>query len=116
MNAQCWHGAKVPCIVTFALGISYLSAGCSRQMPPRADVVRPVKTMVVAAGEASHTRSFPGKVEASNRVELAFQVPGLLIKLPVKEGQKVAKGEVIAELRTDEFQARLTALQGQLDQ
>ena len=37
-------------------------------------------------------------------------------KLPVKEGQKVAKGEVIAELRQDEFQARLKALQGQLDQ
>jgi RND family efflux transporter MFP subunit len=61
-------------------------------------------------------RSFPGKVEASKKVELAFQVPGLLVKLPVKEGQRVAKGEVIAQLRQDEFQARLKALQGQLDQ
>jgi RND family efflux transporter MFP subunit len=72
--------------------------------------------MVVADGGEPHVRSFPGKVEASKRVELAFQVPGLLVKLPVKEGQKVAKGEVIAQLRQDEFQARLKALQGQLDQ
>ena len=43
-------------------------------------------------------------------------MPGLLVKLPVKEGQKVAKGEVIAQLRQDEFQARLKTLQGQLDQ
>jgi multidrug efflux pump subunit AcrA (membrane-fusion protein) len=51
--------------------------------------------MVVAAGEEPHVRSFSGKVEASRAVELAFQVPGLLIKLPVKEGQKVSRGEVI---------------------
>jgi RND family efflux transporter MFP subunit len=49
-------------------------------------------------------------------VELAFQVPGLLVKLPIKEGQKVAKGELIGQLRPDEFQARLKSLQGQLDQ
>ncbi|MBV8270234.1 MAG: biotin/lipoyl-binding protein [Planctomycetaceae bacterium] len=61
-------------------------------------------------------RSFPGKVEASKKVELAFRVPGLLVKLPVREGQSIAKGEVIAQLRQDEFQARLKALQGQLDQ
>jgi RND family efflux transporter MFP subunit len=72
--------------------------------------------MVVTAGGEPHLRSFPGKVEASRKVELAFQVPGLLVKLPVKEGQRVTKGEVIAQLRQDEFQARLKALQGQLDQ
>jgi RND family efflux transporter MFP subunit len=61
-------------------------------------------------------RSFPGKIEASRKVELAFQVPGLIVNLPVREGQRVTKGEVIAQLRQDEFQARLKALQGQLDQ
>jgi RND family efflux transporter MFP subunit len=49
-------------------------------------------------------------------VELAFQVPGVLVKLPVKEGQRVTKGEVVAQLRRDEFQARLDTAQGQLDQ
>jgi multidrug efflux pump subunit AcrA (membrane-fusion protein) len=72
--------------------------------------------MIVTAGGEAHVRSFPGQVEASKMVELAFRVPGLLVKLPVKEGQRVAKGEVIAQLRRDEFQARLKSLQGQLDQ
>ncbi len=97
--------------------IFLLAAGCSS--PPAttdSEAVRPVKTMVVAAAEQARERSFPGKVEASNRVELAFRVPGLLIKLPVKEGQEVAKGELIAQLRQDEFQAQLKSLQGQLDQ
>jgi RND family efflux transporter MFP subunit len=99
-----------------AVSVVALAVGCSREAATPANVVRPVKTMVVAAGEDVRVRSFPGKVEASRRVELAFQVPGLLVKLPVKEGQQVAKGDVIAELRQDEVQARLTALQGQLDQ
>jgi RND family efflux transporter MFP subunit len=61
-------------------------------------------------------RTFPGKIEASKKVELAFQVPGLLIQLPVREGQRVTAGEVIAQLRPDEFRARLKSLQGQLGQ
>ena len=72
--------------------------------------------MVVVPGGETHVRSFPGKVEASKKVELAFQASGLLVKLPVKEGQRVARGEVIAQLRQDEFKARLKTLQGQLDQ
>jgi RND family efflux transporter MFP subunit len=72
--------------------------------------------MVVAAGGEPHVRLFPGKAEASKKVELAFQVPGLLLQLPVREGQRVKKDEVIAQLRQEEFQARLTALQGQLSQ
>jgi RND family efflux transporter MFP subunit len=72
--------------------------------------------MVVSSGGDIRVRRFPGRVDASRRVELAFQVPGLLIKLPVKEGDKVSKGAVIAQLRQDEFQARLKSLQGQLDQ
>jgi multidrug efflux pump subunit AcrA (membrane-fusion protein) len=90
--------------------------GCAEQDPPAADVVRPVKTMVVSSGADSRTRTFPGRVEASRRVELAFQVPGVLSQLPVKEGQKVAKGDLIAQLRQDGFQAPLQSLQGQLDQ
>ena len=58
----------------------------------------------------------PGTVEASRRVELAFQVPGILANLPVREGQQVAKGELIAQLRQDEFEAQLKSRQSQLDQ
>jgi RND family efflux transporter MFP subunit len=72
--------------------------------------------MVVAAGQDTRERIFPGRVDASRRVELAFQVSGLLSQFPVKEGQKVAKGDLIGQLRRDEFKARLESLQGQLDQ
>jgi len=93
-----------------------IAGGCSSGDAVDSELLRPVKTMVVTAGPETRTRAFPGKAEASQRVELAFQVPGVLIELPVREGQQVAKGDVIARLRQDEFQARLATLQGQLDQ
>ncbi len=90
--------------------------GCKPATVVTHDPVRPVKTLVVAEMEDIRERTFPGKVEASRRVELAFQVPGLIVSLPVKEGQRVAEGEVIGQLRQDEFQANLKSLQGQFDQ
>jgi len=93
-----------------------LASACSPASSTKIDVVRPVRTMVVAAGGDALLRSFPGRVEAARRAELAFQVPGLLVSFPVREGQRVAEGDVIAQLRQEEFQARLMALQSQLDQ
>ena len=106
---------RLPGLLT-ALTLAYFVSGCSRPSPASSEPIRPVKTMIVAAGNASDRRFFPGKVDASKRVELAFQVPGVLVNLPVKEGQIVAKGEIIARLRPDEFQARLETAEGQLDQ
>lgn len=99
-----------------ALALTALAVGCAPQEEPRPEVVRPVKTMIVATGAATQVRSFPGKVQGARSVDLAFQVPGLLVSLRVKEGQSVAKNEVIAQLRQDEFQARVQAVRGQLDQ
>jgi len=91
-----------------------LAVGCGST--PETEPARPVKTMVVGAGNKPQVRTFPGKVEAAKSVELAFQVPGLLIKEPGKEGQKVASDQIIAQLRQEEFQARLTAAESQLAQ
>lgn len=103
-----------PSIMGFLLAT--VTLGCGPEKTPEAEVIRPVKTLLVVEGDESRQRSFPGTVEASRRVELAFRVPGLLAELPIKEGDNVAKGDLIAQLRQDEFQARLTSLMGELDQ
>lgn len=102
----------------FAVCVALTGAGGCSQPPPRAtaDFIRPVKTGIVTAGGEPRERLLPGTVEASRRVELAFQVPGVLAQLPIREGQAVRKGEVIAQLRQDEFKAQLQARQSQLDQ
>src|SRR5215467_5813653 len=99
-----------------ASSIICLIVGCSSHQPALPEQARPVKTIVVTAGDRPSVRSFPGRVEASKMVDLAFQVSGVLVRLPFREGEKVSKGTVIAQLRQDEFQARLQTAQGTLDQ
>jgi multidrug efflux system membrane fusion protein len=96
--------------------ITALTSGCRRDEPVRAEQIRPVKTSVVTATEATQTRLFSGRVVAAREADLAFRVSGLLASLPVREGQRVAKGDVVAVLRQDEFLARQNSLQGQLSQ
>jgi len=103
-------------VVAISASTLLLVVGCTPPPAPTADAVRPVKTTVVTAGGEVRERLLSGTVEASRRVELAFQVPGILASLPVREGQSVAKGEVIAQLRQDEFEAQLKGRQSQLDQ
>jgi len=102
--------------IAITLSGLWLLSGCAQPEPPAAAVIRPVKTTVVTAGGQPRERLLPGTVEASRRVELAFQVPGILAELPVREGQNVAKGELIARLRQDEFEAALKGRQSQLEQ
>lgn len=90
--------------------------GCSRQAAPPPEVVRPVKTVVLIPGGELQTRTFSGRAQASQEAELTFQVPGLLTSFPVREGQRVAKGDLIAQLRQEEFEARVRGLQSQLEQ
>ena len=99
-----------------ALSAVCLAVGCAEQPSADSEQPRPVKTLVIAPLGQPDVRSFPGKIEASKSVDLAFQVSGLLVKFPGKEGDRVTKGTMIAQLRQDEFQARLKTAKGQLDQ
>ena len=87
MNTRICLGGAFYRSLSMALSILVLASGCSRKAPtPTEAVVRPVKTMVVAAGAESNVRTFPGRVEASNKVELAFQVSGSACQLAGQGG------------------------------
>jgi membrane fusion protein, multidrug efflux system len=102
--------------LTVALLIACAATACSRSNSTRSEDVRPSKPMTVAAENILEVRTFAGRVDPSRQVELAFQVAGVLVNFPVKAGQKVSKGQIIAQLRSAEFQARLVTVQGQLEQ
>ncbi len=82
-----------------------ISAACGEpQVAEAPQVVRPVKLMTVGAGTAAAgTKSFPGRVEALNQVDLSFRVGGPLVALPVKEGQQVRRGQTLARIDTRDF-------------
>ncbi len=73
-----------------------LSAGEQPAAAPERSV--PVKTFTVRAQDADPSRSFPGKVRASKRVNLSFELDGVLVDLPLTEGTLVRKDQLLAKL------------------
>lgn len=69
------------------------------EAPPR---VARIETVQPAS--APTTREFVGRVEARQTVDLAPQVGGRLTELPVAEGQRVSRGDLIARLETQDYQ------------
>mgnify|MGYP005852348821 CR=1 FL=1 len=67
----------------------------------------------------SRSHNPEGVLEGSGRIEgtevtLASKIPGRVIKLNVSEGQLVKKGEIAAELSSDQLEARLREVEAQL--
>jgi RND family efflux transporter MFP subunit len=71
------------------------------------DIVRPAKIFHVSDPSSSLIRNFPAEVEANAKSLLAFRVSGQIIKFPVKAGNTVTKGQVLAQLDPTDFQLRL---------
>ena len=70
---------------------------CGKKKTESAVTVRPVKTAIVESSSEIN-KDFSGIVEAVEYVKLAFRVSGQIIDLPVIEGQRVKKGQLIAAI------------------
>ena len=94
-------------VLALMLAVATLS-GC-KDITEQADASQPeqapqfvrVHTVEDRGGRTTHR--FSGRIEAVQTVDLSFQVGGRLIALPVKEGQAIKKGAVIARLDTADY-------------
>lgn len=94
-------------------GMTILMSGLSSLAE---DSLRPVKLVVLEPERDSIQREFFGQVVAKQTVDLAFQVGGQIVQLPVLEGTRVPAGGLIAELDLETFQLRLDQARLQSDQ
>lgn len=102
--------------MTVAVLTACFAVACSRpDSAPKVNLLTG-RTSRVTPRNPAGVRTFSGRVSPPRNAELAFHVGGVLARVLVRERQKVAKGQLIAQLRRAEFQARLETLQGQLDQ
>ncbi len=83
------------------------------ELPPPAS--RPVKLFTVEGGGSDAIRTFPGRVDATQRAELAFRVSGQLQELLIKEGDLVEEGQVLARLDPTDFEIVLEDRQASFD-
>lgn len=79
-------------------------ASCAAEKEEQtAEIAKAVKSVKLGEGNNGSSLSFPGKVIAGKEADITFKVSGKLNKLPVKEGQKIKKGDIIAQLDQRDF-------------
>ena len=77
------------------------------------DEARPAKIVTVGV-PGSSARTYPGRVQAAQRVSLAFRVGGPVVEIHVSKGQRVDAGQVLARIDTRDYEVQVANLSAQL--
>lgn len=91
----------------------FLLFGCSQEVTP--PPIRPVRAMQLQQETLVPVHVFPGRTRAVDRVNLSFRVSGPLIERPVKVGDRVNAGDLLARIDPRDFQVALERAQGNLE-
>lgn len=75
-----------------------------------------VKTATVQKENSVSTVSYPGKIIAASDVNLSFRIAGPIAKVNVVQGQKVRKGDVLAEIEERDYKLQLSATEAEYRQ
>lgn len=106
---------KIPlCCAAAGVLLAIAAAGCGTK-PARQDIVRTVKAVQVGSVETLDNLFLPGRAEATREVNLGFEVSGTLVKRPVDKGDKVEKGQLLAQLDLRDFTNMLEAVRAEYD-
>ena len=89
------------------LALPVLMFACGKAKEEKAEQARPVKMMTLSGKKSGGRLSYPAKVAANQRVNLAFQVDGPLIEVKVNPGDKVKKGDLLARLDPRDYESKL---------
>lgn len=99
--------------VTAALIIGLLlNSSCGNRRPVETGIANVHVVTVKEAGESA-VQEFPGRVKASEEVNMAFKVSGTLKKVLVDDGSRVSAGQLVAELDPRDYQVQLAAVQAE---
>ncbi|NOD62260.1 MULTISPECIES: efflux RND transporter periplasmic adaptor subunit [unclassified Ruegeria] len=98
-------------LTSIGLALAVLASPIAAQ-----DTPKPVKLMQVHETAPGFTRQFFGRVAARQTVDLAFQVAGQIVEMPVNEGFVIPKDGLIARLDQEPFELRLNRARLQKEQ
>jgi len=102
--------AVIFALAAFAVAATALLVvtGCGKKKEePASEMVRPVKTFKLANTTGQRTIELPGETKAIKEAMLAFEVNGRISELPVKEGDVVKAGQLLARLDQREMKSNL---------
>jgi RND family efflux transporter MFP subunit len=96
------------------IGVSIVSCN-QNQDKQKSTTARSVKAIQIGNLSGFNGRAFPGRARAFQQVNLSFNVNGSLVELPLKIGDPVKKGSLIAKLDPKEFETKLQAAQAEFE-
>lgn len=79
------------------------------------DVTLKVATEMVDVRDITEIITANGKLKPRKEVKISPEVPGEIIELPVKEGNRVRKGDLLVVIKPDIYQSSLSRLEASLN-
>jgi len=102
-----WSSIAAAVVVLVAAGALIASSGGTK--------IDPSKLAKVEKGDLAKSVVATGKIEPITKVEIKSKASGIVKKLYVEYGDKVKKGQILAELDKEEIQARVDQARAQLE-
>lgn len=90
--------------------------GCKEESTNQEEVAKLVKVIQVSDQQEIDYLTFNGKVKEKSLTNLSFRVGGPLVKVNVKDGDYVNKGDVIAEIDKRDYRIQLDNAKAQYNQ
>lgn len=104
---------KFSCI--FFIAFLALLTGCRNGGNSEA-TTRNVLVQTVTNGTAASVTTYPGRTRAGEEANMAFKVSGTLQSVMVKEGERVQRGQVIAQMDDRDYRVQLAAAEAEYTQ
>lgn len=99
------------------IGLTGILSGCDKH--EKATAAGPVRVDVKVVGSAdtkSEGQNYSGTVETADASTVSFSVPGTITKIYVEEGQKVTKGQLIAQIKSESLINSRNITQAELEE
>lgn len=111
---------KYPIIIIILLFIAIFFysffQSSNKELENKEETPKLVKAILIGDSTSKTIRKLPGVVEATNRVEMSFEVPGTLVEVNAIRGSLINKGDVIAKLDSKNYEFRLNERKAKLEE
>lgn len=94
------------------IGLLFINSSCYNKRATEMKVAN-VKLFTVKSANNMTTQDFPGRIVAAEEVNMAFKVSGTLLRITVKEGSRISKGQLVAEIDPRDYQVQLNAAEAE---
>ncbi|MFD2696905.1 efflux RND transporter periplasmic adaptor subunit [Mesonia sediminis] len=94
-------------VISVVVLIAFLIGGKKAGWFGKADNLKQVEVALLEKMNLVETVSATGKIQPEVEVKLSSEVSGEIIELPIKEGQRVEKGDLLVKINPDLYQSSL---------